>query len=602
MWALLLGVFVSTLAATQVAPSICDGKTDARAALQEILTQNAGKTIVLPDGAVCLITPVSDKSKFLSLPAGTVLRGHGTLKVANSSAPYNSVLYSTSCSRCQVSELTIDSNIANNPIADAGEILAHARTEMAIFGDDLSFRGITIMNTSAVNSIIATGARITVESSTFKAIGDDPHHIAHDHSTLYLTGSQILVRGNQFTATGRDSPAGVTAIETHGTGQTITGNSIADFTNGINVTGVASEDSEANVVSENSLKGVLYCITLWSRIYRGHTTGYGINGLVVSGNSCRINQLSYTHGLGAAGTSGIVVEPASSLPIANLSITNNVVVFDLEIASRKGSTSSIGLGWWSANHQTAMNVSIANNIVDNAPVAAIRMAVGSATGLVIRDNIIRDAGSSLDGSVSSGYKTPIFVFSTSGGLQADIEGNAIVDDLASSRMGSAMVLGGAAKATHHVRVLDNSILLLGANTASFKSYVSILDNELKPLLRLIATTQPWNAAAYPHRMAAGSEVFDSTNATHYDLPADGTNWTKTRSPASDSSGTIVLTAATSASVNFPTAWSQAPVCTLTPLATLAQPYWVSSSTTAITATLSSPASITFNYICSAKAN
>ena len=32
-----------------VSPAICDGVTDARAPLQDILAHNAGKTIVLPD-------------------------------------------------------------------------------------------------------------------------------------------------------------------------------------------------------------------------------------------------------------------------------------------------------------------------------------------------------------------------------------------------------------------------------------------------------------------------------------------------------------------------------------------------------------------------
>jgi len=493
VWALLLGIFISAIASAQIAPSICDGKADARAALQDILTRNAGKTVVLPDGAVCVITPVADKTKFLSLPAGTALRGRATLKVANGSAPYDSVISSTSCNGCQISEITIDANVANNPIADVTEIYAHARPEFVLFGDDLSFRGVTVMNSSAINSIVATGSRVVVEDSTFKAIGDDPHHIVHDHSTLYLTGSQILVRGNRFTATARDSPAGVTAIETHDTGQSIADNTIVDFTNGINVTGVSNGDSEAGVVSGNAIKGALHCITLWSRAYRAHSTGYGINGLVVSGNSCRVNQLSYTRQPDASSTSGIVVEAGASLPVANLMISNNVVVFDLELASRPGNTASIGLGWWSVNHQTAANVSIENNILDNAPVAGIRVAVGSAVGLEIRNNTIRNAGSSLDASVNAGYKAPILVLSTAGALQADIQGNAMIDDLASSRMVNAITLGGAAKSAHHVQVLDNSILLLGANTSSFRSNVSLLDKNLQPLVRV---SEPVSSAAH----------------------------------------------------------------------------------------------------------
>jgi hypothetical protein len=91
-----------------LSPAVCDGMTDARPALQNIVSHNAGKTIVLPDGATCLITPVADKTKFLRLPAGTVLRGKATLRVANSSAPYNSIVSSTGCSGCEISDITID--------------------------------------------------------------------------------------------------------------------------------------------------------------------------------------------------------------------------------------------------------------------------------------------------------------------------------------------------------------------------------------------------------------------------------------------------------------------------------------------------------------
>jgi hypothetical protein len=52
-------------------------------------------------------------------------------------------------------------------------------------------------------------------------------------------------------------------------------------------------------------------------------------------------------------------------------------------------------------------------------------------------------------------------------------------------MVNAITLGGTAKAAHHVQVLDNSILLLGANTTSFRSNVSLLDNNLQPLVRPI---------------------------------------------------------------------------------------------------------------------
>jgi hypothetical protein len=139
--------------------------------------------------------------------------------------------------------------------------------------------------------------------------------------------------------------------------------------------------------------------------------------------------------------------------------------------------------------------------------------------------------------------------------------------------------------------------LLGATTTSFKSYVLILDSHVRPLLRLIATDKLWNASAYPQPMAAGSEVLDATSGIEFRFETDGTAWTKTHASANDASGTIIITAGTSASVTFATRWARAPVCVLTPTAVIAQPYWVTSSASAITAALSAPGTIKFNYIC-----
>jgi hypothetical protein len=139
--------------------------------------------------------------------------------------------------------------------------------------------------------------------------------------------------------------------------------------------------------------------------------------------------------------------------------------------------------------------------------------------------------------------------------------------------------------------------LLGATTTSFKSYVSILDDHVKPLLRLIATAISWNTSAYPQPMSAGSEVLDATSGIEFHLWTDGTAWAKKHAPVDDLSGTIVITAGTSASVTFAARRASAPVCVLTPTAAIAQPYWVTSSATAITAVLSAPGTIAFHYIC-----
>jgi hypothetical protein len=76
--------------------------------------------------------------------------------------------------------------------------------------------------------------------------------------------------------------------------------------------------------------------------------------------------------------------------------------------------------------------------------------------------------------------------------------------------------------------------------------------------------------------------------------------TRTRTNGEES-GQVSLTDSTSASYAFPTRWASPPVCTLTPTS---DPhsiggYWVTSSTSAITANAHYPGRITFNFRCQA---
>lgn len=68
---------------------------------------------------------------------------------------------------------------------------------------------------------------------------------------------------------------------------------------------------------------------------------------------------------------------------------------------------------------------------------------------------------------------------------------------------------------------------------------------------------------------------------------------------SDIAGTISISAATSASKTFTTAYTSAPICTITPKSdpTAAGVYWVTTSTSAVTANVSISATIDFAYIC-----
>ena len=72
----------------------------------------------------------------------------------------------------------------------------------------------------------------------------------------------------------------------------------------------------------------------------------------------------------------------------------------------------------------------------------------------------------------------------------------------------------------------------------------------------------------------------------------------------DTAGTVSLSSATSASHTFSTAYNSAPICVLTPTSDpgSGQRYWVTTTTTQVTANVSAAATITFSYHCTGNPN
>lgn len=498
-----------------------DGVTDDRAAIQAAIDSVTAGVVHLPPAASgYLITPNPETGSFLTLKSTVQLIGIGNpvIRVAASSAPYDYVISASSCDDCAIRDLTIDSNIGLNPVNNESELMAHPRIEIAFRGGQrITVEHVTIKNSSSLNSIVSwVVSDITISHCVFAGNGDDPNHTAHDHSALYIDADGALIDKNIFTAVRRGAPAAVTAIETHGSGISVFGNVITDYAIGMNVTGVALSDSVATVVSGNTIRGAMRGIQIWSDTYKGHSSGYGVNGLSITGNTIILNQTSYISAPGAATTTaGIVIEPKSNLPVANFVISGNVVVFDLERSLRPTSTTSIGIGWWSTLGQSAENLIIANNVIDNAPVAGIRLAA-ALRGCRVSGNIIRNAGSSLDTAIAADYKTPIFI---AGAPSTDVEivDNLIIDNLQPSRMGTALFLATSKGISSGLAVRNNSVSISSPNKSSFKSYVQVLDDSTRPLL-----LAAWDDFIAPsRRVAPGSEVTDSKNGTSWRAGFDG---------------------------------------------------------------------------------
>lgn len=101
--------------------------------------------------------------------------------------------------------------------------------------------------------------------------------------------------------------------------------------------------------------------------------------------------------------------------------------------------------------------------------------------------------------------------------------------------------------------------------------------------------------------AGSGAIISLTQDTNGSLqsPAYTTNLLRQIASNSDLAGTIAISSGTSASHSFATTHSVAPSCTIVPLSDpgIGVRWWVTSSTTAVTAHLSAAVVITFNYLC-----
>ncbi len=122
-----------------------------------------------------------------------------------------------------------------------------------------------------------------------------------------------------------------------------------------------------------------------------------------------------------------------------------------------------------------------------------------------------------------------------------------------------------------------------------------------------ATVLQWNGDAGVSRGSSGninigSGTAGSSNGTinlaKIAFTAAGSH-INTQGASTDVAGTIAISSATSASHSFSTNYTNAPTCVITPITdpTSVGVWWVSTSTSAVTANIKSSGSITFNYVC-----
>jgi hypothetical protein len=511
-----------------------DGVTDDTAAI--LAAFSLGGTVYLPAGTYLLGTLATYSLFYLSNVTNLRIVGAGMgktiLKVKDNLGPYGWVFNIVFASGTQtkvfsISDLTIDSNIDNNPITSLAEITTanQLRKEIEVSSatdntDVVVIDRVEILNTSSINCfVLGSGTDLAMGRIAYNRVKvtADPNNISHDHSTIYTNVGNVLILGNEFLG---DDPVlpyvANTGIEVHCRRTRVIGNAVLNYNTGCIVAGIADHDTTEVVVSGNTFDVSTYGISIWSNQYASHTTGFGINGLLITGNTVSIHQNKTAANNLAA---GVLFEPNADLPYKNIVISGNTFRAVLELTSKTWNYS--GGIWYFGDFLGAAampihNLTISENILENFPCPGIVLA-GKFTGLSVQGNTIRNCGSNLDPTFYL-YYGMIFTFFQADGIT--ITNNTILDDLATTRMTTGIYLGGdAGLVSKGIHVSKNQIRYTGDGVAFIRD-ITIADLTVLPL---VDHDSAYNVLPYG-RHGAGSRYTDLTIPKTYEMWDSLGNW------------------------------------------------------------------------------
>ncbi len=394
-----------------------DGSTDDTVALRSTVTAaiSSGRPVLIPAGTGIVgtvdangyIIPVTQPVSFIG-EAGA----KSIVKVKAATGDYFAVFGPSGATGNDQSGLsydnfTIDQNNQNNAATYTG-LVTNGKPRMAIAAymgtsrdvriHRMRFKNFDNINTVAVNGANADEAWIT-DNWFYMASNTAAQH---DHSSVYVTAKGATITGNRFFGVAGGNGA-ITAIETHGSNQVVTGNAIRDYYTGLNITGVRPDASTNVIVTGNTMTDVNAGIALWSR-----TPGTGLRNAIVEDNTITLARDTWVSWSSSAYTRGIIFEPNSSADFDNIAIRNNLVEFkSFSAAALTSELNSSGMDLRVSDGTIKVtNLDVVGNTIIGSLSAGIRIDA-TLQRARIADNRIVNPGSSTEGAMSSIYKSGI---------------------------------------------------------------------------------------------------------------------------------------------------------------------------------------------------
>lgn len=535
-------VSFATLAAIRAVPqwwgALADSATDDTTAIQCALS--AANEIYFPPGTYMVDNPNAVTAAIFTLKSNIEIHGKypsSVIKIKDTPTAYYSLFHKVApvTDGVNIHDMVIDQNSDN----DTYGTTASPRITAYLDGKGLRWHHNWVKNQDGRQSVDFNGTSVEdveITDNLWTNIGVASTPTDHDCSVIYTAlkdGAAAAIRGNYlFAGTDGHLYGARTAIEVHGSNHTIAENHIKGFRFGMNVTGIATYDSVNNLVQNNNIDVVQIAVQVWTEAYGAHTTGYGINGLIISDNFCRIRQTTYDYTALAQANRGICLilsttGGAADLGLANVDVHGNTLLFDdQDITGYTDAASIYGIGFILQTTDIPIdNLRVSKNKIINCPGAAIRFQGGNFSNLVIKDNEIVDPGQSLDAvNLLIAYKIPIFLAPRSWVTSPVIEGNTIRDNFDTTRIQSAFYfLSTQDSSAVPVILKDNEVVLAGATTTAFtRCYDHTTSNNTT---LSISNDRVTKLGTIPNKnVLIGSRLYDIGADRWYHVKATGTTW------------------------------------------------------------------------------
>jgi hypothetical protein len=397
-----------------------------------------GGTVYFPAGEYRVSIIQNEFRRALTVKANVALLGAGVnlsrIKLSPNQGNFRAIIESNSlagASNFSMRALTIDGNGINNPYLTAEDAKIWPRTAVHIaFSNRVRIQGCRFTDLAAVTGVdVQNVTDVWITGNRFDGIGNTVP-VDYDSSIIYTHGVGCLIANNVLRGRALGNHGTRTAIEVHGSLQTVRDNLIENFRKGLNVTGIAVE-SDNVVVTRNRILNCRFGMVIWSMFYGSNTTEPALTRCTISNNEMQIERDAWED-LGGGPPLGIGFATGANSPVATLTLAANRIRFN---PSTRAATSidriSNGINIWLKDQTVPIhNWRIIDNVIEGARGAGICIKARILGG-EISGNTIRNPGRT-EYRIHSSFRAAIYL---GGNLKNfNLSANQFIDDQPTATM------------------------------------------------------------------------------------------------------------------------------------------------------------------------